>query len=146
MRNRYRTLGATATTLATTVALAAALPASAARPSAAPAALYAPSALVLTLSHGQNTEPQASVSRAVTLSCTPTPTGTHPAPEQACAQLENTGGSFTALQGEGAICYHLADPVTVTAEGVWQGKRISYRETFANPCYLHSARGPVFDF
>ncbi|AXI80802.1 subtilase-type protease inhibitor [Peterkaempfera bronchialis] len=137
MRNRLRTTLITAAgLLAATTGLA----------SAAPAGLYPPSALVLTLSPGGGTDPDASVARAVTLSCAPTPSGTHPAPEQACALLARSGGSFAALRGRQRRCPATADPVTVTAEGVWRGRQVSYRGSFANRCVLLAARGPVFDF
>jgi hypothetical protein len=126
---------------ATTAGLAATGPAS-----ASPTGLYAPSALVLTLSPGGGRDPAVNVARAVTLSCAPTPSGTHPAPDQACARLRETRGSFTALKGRQRFCPAIADPVTVTAEGVWQGRRVFYRQTYRNRCALLTARGAVFDF
>ncbi|MYR62323.1 protease inhibitor protein, partial [Streptomyces sp. SID625] len=77
MRNTARwaaTLALTATAVCgplTGAALAA--------PSGAPASLYAPSALVLTVGHGDSAA-TAAPERAVTLSCAPTASGTHPAP------------------------------------------------------------------
>ncbi|WP_377268137.1 subtilase-type protease inhibitor [Peterkaempfera sp. SMS 1(5)a] len=142
MRDRLRTTILTAVgLLAAAAGLVGGGPAPAA--SAAPTGLYAPSALVLTLAPGRTAD---RVSRAVTLSCAPTPSGTHPAPAKACARLAQSGGSLRALKGERRFCPALADPVTVTADGVWRGRRVSYRETFGNHCALLSARGEVFDF
>lgn len=84
MRNTARwaaTLGLTAATVCgslTGSALAA--------PAAAPTSLYAPSALVLTVGHGE-TAATVNAARAVTLNCAPTPSGTHPAAARACAEL-----------------------------------------------------------
>ncbi|MBW8094207.1 plasminostreptin, partial [Streptomyces hygroscopicus subsp. hygroscopicus] len=58
--------------------------------------LYPASALVLTVGHGADAA-TAEVQRAVTLSCRPTPTGTHPAPAQACAELHSVGGALGLL-------------------------------------------------
>ncbi|WP_217698387.1 SSI family serine proteinase inhibitor, partial [Streptacidiphilus griseoplanus] len=72
--------------------------------------------------------------------------GPHPPSAQACTRLAQAGGSPRALRGGRRFCPALADPVTVTADGVWRGRRVSYRETFGNHCALLSARGEVFDF
>jgi hypothetical protein len=43
-------------------------------------------------------------------------------------------------------CNKLYDPVVVTVEGVWQGKRVSYERTFGNTCVRDSVGGGVFAF
>ncbi|MFD9789935.1 subtilase-type protease inhibitor [Streptomyces sp. NPDC059070] len=109
--------------------------------------LYAPSALVLTVAPGTGDDGQ-SVLRAVTLNCAPTPSGTHPAAVQACAELKHKGGdlaAITAAQPTG-VCTKEWRPTTVTADGVWDGKRVSYRYTFGNPCMKLAGQGVVFDF
>ncbi|MFF9817362.1 subtilase-type protease inhibitor [Streptomyces sp. NPDC014006] len=113
---------------------------------AAPASLYAPSALVLTLGHGDSAA-SATPARAVTLSCAPTASGTHPDPAAACAELRLAGGDLDALNaGAEPLCTKQYDPVVVTVDGVWQGKRVSYERTFANEC-VKTAHGPtVFAF
>ncbi|MEV0176361.1 subtilase-type protease inhibitor [Streptomyces sp. NPDC050803] len=140
MRNTARwaaTLGLTATAVCGPLAGAA---------PAAPASLYAPSALVLTVGHGESAA-LALPERAVTLSCAPTPTGTHPAAVEACAELRGTGGDFDALEAtEGVLCTREYDPVVVTAEGVWQGQRLSYERTFSNECMRNSLGASVFAF
>ncbi|MBD0839634.1 MULTISPECIES: protease inhibitor [unclassified Streptomyces] len=144
MRNTARwaaTLGLTAT--AVCGPLAGAAPAA---PVAAPASLYAPSALVLTVAHGESAA-LVRPERAVTLSCAPTPTGTHPAAAEACAELRATQGDFDALEGiEGVMCTREYDPVVVTAEGVWQGRRVSYERVFSNECMQISLGASVFAF
>ncbi|MFF2776138.1 subtilase-type protease inhibitor [Streptomyces sp. NPDC058052] len=103
---------------------------------AAPDSLYAPSALVLTVAQGDE---QAAVVRASTLSCAPTAQGTHPDPEAACAALAATSGSLdrlVAAPAPGRACPLHYDPVTVSADGVWQGKRVAWKHTFSNTCAM----------
>ncbi|MFK0297358.1 subtilase-type protease inhibitor [Streptomyces sp. NPDC090442] len=128
-----------------TTAQAAAAPAQPARTGG----LYAASELVLTVGRGE-TRADATVERAATLSCMPMATGTHPAPMAACTQLRAVGGDFAAVT-EGAtkstrMCNMLWDPVVVTADGVWQGRRVSYTHTFANSCVMTDGKGSVFEF
>ncbi|MGW1161596.1 protease inhibitor [Streptomyces sp. NPDC002513] len=117
-----------------------------AAPNAAPASLYAPSALVLTTGHGQSTA-TATPQRAVTLTCAPSASGTHPAAADACADLRAVGGDLDALPvREGVFCAKLYDPVVVTVQGVWQGKRVDYERTFANECVKSSYGTALFAF
>ncbi|WP_018548642.1 subtilase-type protease inhibitor [Streptomyces sp. LaPpAH-108] len=113
---------------------------------AAPASLYAPSALVLTTGHGDSAATLAP-ERAVTLSCAPTASGTHPDPVRACAELRGLQGDFTALKARADVwCTRLYDPVTVTVQGVWQGQRVSYERTFGNACAKDALDSSVFAF
>ncbi|MFF4488067.1 protease inhibitor [Streptomyces sp. NPDC001544] len=116
-----------------------------AAPVSAPSSLYAPSALVLTTGHGQSAA-TATPERAVTLSCAPTASGTHPAAAEACAELRGAGGDLDALKSnDDVFCTKLYDPVVVTVEGVWQGKRVSYEHTFGNAC-VKDAYGSLYAF
>ncbi|KPC65813.1 protease inhibitor protein [Streptomyces sp. NRRL F-6602] len=138
-----------ALTLVAAVTGSAALLALTAAPAqAAPAraeSLYAPSALVLTVTDGEDAT--AAPRRAVTLSCTPTASGTHPAAREACAQLRAANGDFDALASEqGRICTREWRPVTVTAQGVWQGERVDHTRTFANACAKDTEGSAVFSF
>ncbi|MEU5891025.1 protease inhibitor [Streptomyces sp. NPDC047461] len=113
---------------------------------AAPASLYAPSALVLTVGHGESAA-LTTPARAVTLTCAPTPSGSHPAAALACAELRGAGGDFDALTGRGdVLCTKQYDPVVVTVDGVWQGKRVSYERTFANECVKSTHGTSLFAF
>jgi hypothetical protein len=109
-------------------------------PSSQPAGLYAPSALVLTIGKGERAA-TATVQRAVTLNCTPRASGTHPAPASACAELRSVNGSFAALTEEPSqrMCTRQWDPVVVTAQGVWDGRHVSWSATFGNPCEMEGA-------
>jgi len=117
-----------------------------AAPALGPSGLYAPSALVLTLGHGTSAA-TVTPERAVTLNCAPTASGTHPAARQACAELRGAGGDFDALTvRDDVACTKQFDPVVVTVDGVWQGKRVSYERTFANECVKNSYGMTVFTF
>lgn len=103
---------------------------------AKPASLYAPSAVVLAVAQGEDA---ATVARASALSCAPTAQGTHPDPKAACAALAATAGTLDTLLAapdSNRACPMHYDPVTVTADGVWQGKRISWKHTFSNSCAM----------
>ncbi|MEU3501437.1 subtilase-type protease inhibitor [Streptomyces hundungensis] len=112
-----------------------------------PMSLYPPSALVISVEPGTGNE-GASVQRAVTLNCTPTPSGTHPAPAAACAELRGVQGNFSALAASGAprLCTKIWQPVTVRADGVWNGQRINYVQTYANSCMKAAGSEAVFNF
>jgi hypothetical protein len=101
---------------------------------------------VLTTGHGQ-TAADATPERAVTLNCAPTPSGTHPAAFDACAELRGVKGDFDALTPRNDVfCTRQYDPVVVTVAGVWQGKRVSYERSFANECVKNSYGTTVFAF
>lgn len=133
-------------TLTATAVLAPLAGSAHAAPEAAGTGLYAPSALVLTVGHGESAL-TVTPERAVTLSCGPTVSGTHPAPAAACAELGLAGGDPSALAVESdRACTRQYDPVTVTLDGVWQGKRISYERTFSNECVKDSYDSVLFSF
>ncbi|MEV0263250.1 subtilase-type protease inhibitor [Streptomyces sp. NPDC050617] len=112
-----------------------------------PKSLYAPSALVLTVGEGEHAA-NTTVRRAVTLSCTPTASGTHPAAKAACAELTAAGGKFDVLAEPASdrACPHVWNPVVVTVDGVWEGARVSYEHTFANACTKENALSTVYEF
>ncbi|MEU1596895.1 protease inhibitor [Streptomyces sp. NPDC005708] len=135
-----------ATLTLTATAVCAPLTGSAVAAPNAPASLYAPSALVLTTGHGESAT-LATPQRAVTLSCAPSPSGSHPDSVDACAELSAAGGDFDALSiRDGALCTKQYDPVVVTVQGVWQGKRVDYERTFANECVKRSYGTALFAF
>ncbi|MGA5581463.1 subtilase-type protease inhibitor [Streptomyces thermodiastaticus] len=113
---------------------------------AAPASLYAPSALVLTVGHGERAATTAP-ERAVTLVCAPKPSGTHPDAARACRELRAVDGDLTALAtGRDVVCVKDYRPVVVTAQGVWQGERVAQERTFANACLKNAAAHGVLAF
>ncbi|MEU6356529.1 subtilase-type protease inhibitor [Streptomyces sp. NPDC047072] len=117
---------------------------------AAPSGLYAPSALVLTVGHGDSAA-TATPARAVTLTCAPTSSGTHPAAASACAELRAVDGDLDALESVlgsrgDVLCTKEYDPVVVTVDGVWRGQRVSYERTFANECVKGSLGSSLFTF
>ncbi|MFF4444221.1 subtilase-type protease inhibitor [Streptomyces sp. NPDC001502] len=129
MRHRLATVSAaTLLCLAGTAGLA----------EASPASLYAPSAMVLTVTQGDDAA-TGTVLRAAVLSCAYTAEGTHPAPRAACDALNATGGDFDRLLAApdtGRVCPRRSDPVTVTADGVWNGDRVAWKHTFRNACVM----------
>ncbi|MGW1882308.1 subtilase-type protease inhibitor [Streptomyces sp. NPDC001970] len=145
MRYIVSTFGATASAAALLLAVGGAAHAA---PPAQPAGLYPPSALVLTVGKGDQAA-TATAERAVTLSCAPTPGGTHPSPKAACKELNAVDGEFGLLsRAVGGPCTRQWDPVTITADGVWQGKRVSWSATYGNACEMHSSltEAAVFAF
>uniref|UniRef100_Q7M0U8 Probable subtilase-type protease inhibitor n=1 Tax=Streptomyces cyaneus TaxID=1904 RepID=Q7M0U8_STRCN len=107
---------------------------------------YAPSALVLTVGEGESAA-AATPERAVTLTCAPRPSGTHPVAGSACAELRGVGGDVHALTAtDGVMCTKQYDPVVVTVDGVWQGRRVSYERTFSNECVKNAYGSGVFAF
>jgi Subtilisin inhibitor-like len=99
--------------------------------------------LVLTWKHGSTPFP---ADRTVTLRCTPAG-GTHPMAHSACRTLILVGGEPTRLNlSPSTFCRRIFDPVTITAIGSWDGRRIRAQRTFSNSCTLRAATGPVYDF
>ncbi|MET9800231.1 subtilase-type protease inhibitor [Streptomyces sp. NPDC006368] len=121
-------------------------PLTAAEAAGSDARLYAPSALVLTVSQGEDAA-TATPLRAVTLTCTPTAGGTHPVPREACRQLRAVEGKFELLKSDDQRpCIKIYDPVVVTAQGVWEGRRVDYARTYPNSCVMQSEGESVFTF
>ncbi|MEW2415431.1 subtilase-type protease inhibitor [Streptomyces sp. NPDC046866] len=147
MRSIARSLGLGSAAMTLTALSALAWPGAADAAPAGTESLYAPSAIVLSITAGENPA-QDRVMRAVTLVCAPAPGGTHPSPAAACADLRAhaTRLDVSAQPGPGVDCTREWNPMTVTAEGVWQGRRLSYSYTFGNPCGLRHASGALFRF
>ncbi|MFD8635833.1 MULTISPECIES: subtilase-type protease inhibitor [unclassified Streptomyces] len=150
MRSIARSLGLGTAAMALTALTALAWPGSAGAAPAAPAgttSLYAPSALVLGVTAGDDAH-RGTVLRAVTLVCAPTPGGTHPDPVAACGELRRSGTRLDALTTPAAdtACTREWKPMTVTADGVLDGRRLNYTHVFANACGLRSTESVLFDF
>ncbi|UQX04494.1 subtilase-type protease inhibitor [Streptomyces sp. RerS4] len=117
---------------------------------AEPASLYAPSAMVFTITDGDDPA-TGTVLRATVLSCAYTATGTHPAPRAACDALNATDGEFNRLlaaPNPDRACPMHYDPVTVTADGVWRGSHVEWKHTFSNACAMSATLNgnPVYAF
>ncbi|MEW1633001.1 subtilase-type protease inhibitor [Streptomyces sp. NPDC093801] len=109
-----------------------------------------PSAMVFTITQGNGTTP-GTVLRAAVLSCAYSAEGTHPDPRAACDAMNDTGGRFDRLLAapdRGRPCTKRFDPVTVTADGVWQGDRVAWKHSFANACVMSATLNgnPLFAF
>ncbi|MGW9369078.1 subtilase-type protease inhibitor [Streptomyces xanthophaeus] len=147
MRSIARGLGLGSAAMALTALTALAWPGTAGAAPSGTASLYAPSALVLAVTAGDDAE-AGTVLRAVTLICAPTPGGTHPDPVAACTELRASADRLDVLTepAPDVACTREWNPMTVTADGVWEGRRLSYAHTFGNPCGLRSSSGILFDF
>lgn len=120
-----------------------------AQPKAAAAGLYAPSSLVLAVGQGEEAD-TATMQRVVTLTCAPKASGSHPSASAACAELRSVNGEFAQLVGtsSGTVCTKEWQPVVVTVDGVWQGKRVAWSTSFGNSCEMRAslAGGAAFAF
>ncbi|MFF1308625.1 SSI family serine proteinase inhibitor [Streptomyces sp. NPDC058307] len=119
-------------TAATALLLAAAAPATAGS-SAAGDHLY----LMVTTGDGRSSD-----TRGTLLLCDP-PQG-HGRAAEACAQLDSVGGDVDALPPADVYCPMLYAPVTVQADGEWNGRPVEYRRTFSNGCVMRARTGAVF--
>lgn len=130
-----------------TAAVTAAAVAGLAAVTAAPAQARPPTDLpptVLVLSVSRNHAP---VPRTVLLTCSPIAAGNHPQSAAACDELEAAGGNFADLRGEAMrFCPMIYDPVTLSAEGIWHGTRVSFRQTYSNACRAGDRSSHVFAF
>lgn len=94
MRSIAKGLGLGSAAMALTALTALAWPGTAGAAPAGTESLYAPSALVLSVSAGPDADAGAAL-RAVTLVCSPTPGGTHPSRSPRAASYARTARSST---------------------------------------------------
>ncbi|NJC68551.1 hypothetical protein HC031_02255 [Planosporangium thailandense] len=102
----------------------------------------APTVLWLTVAHGEAAAP---VTRLAVLTCDPAG-GNHPAAASACEELSAAAGDIANISQDSGFCTMIYDPVTVTAQGWWQGRPLTYRATYANTCMLHRQTRSLFRF
>lgn len=96
--------------------------------------------LQLTVTRG---DARSSDTRGTLLMCDP-PQG-HSRAAEACDVLSRAGGDVGALPGDGdRICPLVYAPVTVRAQGRWNGRPVDYRHTFSNDCEREALTGAVF--
>ncbi|WP_174250422.1 MULTISPECIES: SSI family serine proteinase inhibitor [Streptomyces] len=147
MRSIARSLGLGSAAMALTAFTALAWPGAADAAPTGTQSMYAPSALVLSVIAGEDPA-YGTVQRAVTLSCAPRAHGTHPSPARACADMRRHAADLDRIAepGPGVDCTREWNPLTVTAEGVWQGRKFSYTHTYANPCGLYHTSSTLFAF
>ncbi|MDJ1133321.1 SSI family serine proteinase inhibitor [Streptomyces iconiensis] len=80
-----------------------------------------------------------------TLNCFPSARSTHPRARRACATLARVQGDFAALPKHNRPCTMAYKPVTVVAEGTWNGRASGYAHTYPNRCVAHAHSAGVFD-
>lgn len=95
--------------------------------------------LYVTVTRG---DARAGDTRGTLLRCDP-PQG-HPHAAQACDQLRSLSGDLTAIPRRDALCAMIYAPVTARAEGQWQGRTVTYTQTFANACVMRARTGEIF--
>lgn len=88
------------------------------------------------------TRGDARPTRGTLLLCDP-PTG-HGHAAQACAELRETGGDITRIPHKNSLCAQIYAPVRATAEGQWNGRPVTYEQTFVNGCVMTARTGAVF--
>ncbi|MDA8370740.1 MAG: SSI family serine proteinase inhibitor [Nocardiopsaceae bacterium] len=72
--------------------------------------------------------------------------GTHPAPADACAAVENVKGRFGLLPTENTVCLTYWDPVTVVATGEGFGNVAEFEDTYSNETCASAGSDGIFHF
>lgn len=89
---------------------------------------------------------EAGAQRHVTLTCKPTG-GSHPQRKPACRQLVKAKGDIAAIPPADGMCTAEYAPVTVRADGRWNGTAKEFEEVFSNRCVANrETGGHVFNF
>jgi hypothetical protein len=85
--------------------------------------------------------------RTVTLQCYPSG-GTHPKAAEACADVTKASGDLAQVpaQRNARACFMIYAPVTVSAQGEWNGQPVQFQEQYPNTCVMRDKTGSVFDF
>ncbi|WP_371663299.1 SSI family serine proteinase inhibitor [Streptomyces sp. NBC_00280] len=68
----------------------------------------------------------------------------HAQAARACAELAAADGDIGGIPPRKTLCPMLYSPVTVHAEGEWNGRPLEYDRTFSNGCELGARTGAVF--
>ncbi|GAA1277288.1 hypothetical protein Psi02_75860 [Planotetraspora silvatica] len=98
-------------------------------------------ALILTYAAGETAKPE----RYSVLNC-PATFGTLRERDEACVVVNRVNGDLTQLKpSQNTFCPMMFSPVTVTANGIWDGRYVDFKHTFGNACEMHSATGTIFD-
>jgi len=98
-------------------------------------------ALILTYAAGETSRPE----RYAVLNCPATSRGLRER-DEACVVVNGVKGDLTQLKpSQNTFCPMMFSPVTVTANGIWDGRYVDFKHTFGNACEMHSATGTIFD-
>ncbi|MEU6085396.1 SSI family serine proteinase inhibitor [Streptomyces sp. NPDC047085] len=106
---------------------------------AAPRDAQAGNWLHLTVTRG---ETQSGDTRGTLLLCDP-PLG-HPHAAEACAELAADDGDIARIPQKNVFCTMIYAPVTARAYGRWNGRTISFQETYTSRCVMNARTGWVF--
>ncbi|MFD9047931.1 SSI family serine proteinase inhibitor [Streptomyces zaomyceticus] len=120
------------------------------------AAGLAPAATAAAPTQDQDTRLQLTAERTVDgqdtvafvwLDCPASDRPAHPHRAEACAALDAAGGDLDALRGDAdRSCTAEHSPVTLSAQGTYQGRAVEWTRTYSNNCAAAAATGPVFHF
>jgi Subtilisin inhibitor-like len=83
----------------------------------------------------------------VELTCDPV-AGNHPDAELACYQLAQVDGDIATMPGTEAhiFCPMIFQPITVTADGLWRGRPVTFQDKYTNSCERDNKTGNLFRF
>ncbi|MBM7859325.1 SSI family serine proteinase inhibitor [Lentzea nigeriaca] len=80
------------------------------------------------------------------LNCQPAG-GSHRNAKEACDGLTPVNGDFTKMKPAADVACTMEINMTIaTLKGKWRGKKVSFEQTYSNPCVLRVNTGKVFDF
>ena len=80
------------------------------------------------------------------LNCEPAG-GLHRNAKEACDGLTPVGGDFTKMKPAADVaCTMELNTTTATLNGKWRGKKVTFEQTYSNPCVMRVNTGKVFDF
>ncbi|MFF4349635.1 SSI family serine proteinase inhibitor [Streptomyces sp. NPDC001530] len=96
--------------------------------------------LYLTVTRG---DVRSGDTRGTLLLCDP-PQG-HPHAAQFCEELRAVKGDISRIPPRAdVLCPLVYAPVTASAQGVWDGRRVTYTHTFSNSCVMGAETGAAF--
>jgi hypothetical protein len=95
--------------------------------------------LYLTVTKG---DARAGDTRGTLLLCDP-PRG-HARAAEACGELDGVEGDIGRITARSGFCPMIWAPVTARARGQWNGRPVTFQETYASRCVMHARTGSVF--
>ncbi|MGV4981372.1 subtilase-type protease inhibitor [Streptomyces sp. NPDC001709] len=97
--------------------------------------------LYLTVVRGETA--QSGDKHGTLLLCDPVPLGYARAAE-ACGELAAVDGDIARMPQKKVFCPMIFAPVTVRANGQWNGRPVDYQQTYSSKCVMEARTGAVF--
>ncbi|MGW0826032.1 SSI family serine proteinase inhibitor [Streptomyces sp. NPDC002845] len=123
----------------TLLTAAALLTVAAATAQAAPGETVPGNWLYVTVTEGDS---RSSDTRGTLLLCDPPQGHAHAA--RACEELRAAEGDIGRIPSKEVFCTMVYAPVSVSARGEWNGRRVAYERAFSNSCEMVAHTGAVF--